>query len=100
MWHRDERHAGGIENSESFQSKIKIIGNKKDVEIAVPLKLLSNFWRTPEMPLINCGTNIILTWSSIGITTISTGAGILTVTDTKLYFAVVTVSPEDNAKLL
>ena len=45
--------------SESFKSKIKITGktpadgNTKDVEIIVPLKYLSNFWRTLEMPLIN-----------------------------------------------
>ena len=29
-------------------------GNTKDVEAAVPLKYLSKFWRTLEMPLINC----------------------------------------------
>ena len=28
----------------------------------VPLKYLSNFWRTLEMPLINCEVNLILTW--------------------------------------
>ena len=45
---------------ESFKSKINITGktpdddNEKDVEIMVPLKYLSNFWRTLEMPLINC----------------------------------------------
>ena len=55
-----------IANSESFKSKIKIIGktptagNTKDVEIIVPLKYLSNFWRTLEMPLINCEVNLIL----------------------------------------
>ena len=63
-----------IEDSESFKSKIKITGktnnnnnnnnnNVKDVEIKVPLKYLSNFWRTLEMPLINCEVNLILTWS-------------------------------------
>ena len=36
----------------------------KDVETMVPLKYLSNFWRTLEMPLINCEFNLILTWSS------------------------------------
>ena len=57
--------------SESFKSKIKITGktpeagNTKDVEIIVPLKYLSNFWRTLEMPLINCEVNLILTWSPI-----------------------------------
>ena len=54
-----------ITQSESFKSKIKIIGkspaagNTKDVEINVPLKYLSNFWRTLEMPLINCEVNLI-----------------------------------------
>ena len=28
----------------------------------VPLKYLSNFWRTLEMPLINCEVNLKLTW--------------------------------------
>ena len=46
-------------DSESFKSKVKIAGNThvdgntKDVEIIVPLKDLSNFWRTLEMLLIN-----------------------------------------------
>ena len=33
------------------------------IEIMVPLKHLNNFWRTLEMPLINCEVNLILTWS-------------------------------------
>ena len=36
-------------------------GEKDNVEIMVPLKHLSNFWRTLEMPLINCEVNLILT---------------------------------------
>ena len=36
---------------------------KKEVEIAVPLKDLSNFWRNLDMPLINCEVSLILTWS-------------------------------------
>ena len=49
-----------LADSESSKPKIKIAGetpnndNEKDVEIMVPLKYLSNFWRTLEMPLINC----------------------------------------------
>ena len=31
--------------------------------MAVSLKSLSNFWRTPEMPLTNCKFNLILTWT-------------------------------------
>ena len=92
--------------SESFKSKIKITGktpaagNTKDVEIIVPLKYLSNFWRTLEMPLINCEVNLILTWSSTCVITNSTGAGRFEITDTKLYVPVVTLSTQDNAKLL
>ena len=54
-----------IEQSKSFKSKIKITGkspaacNTKDVEIIVQLKYLSNFWRTLEIPLINCELNLI-----------------------------------------
>ena len=54
-----------IEDSKSFKSKEKITGktpnndNEKDVEAMVPLKYLSNFWRTLEMPLINCKVNLI-----------------------------------------
>ena len=66
----------------------------------VPLKYLSNFWRTPEMPLINCEVNLILTWSSTCVITNSTGAEIFEIADTKLYVPVVTLSTQDNAKLL
>ena len=58
QYYRDESN-DNLADSESFKSKIKITGkapddgNEKDVEIMVPLKHLSNFWRTPEMPLIN-----------------------------------------------
>ena len=51
-------------DSESFKNKVKITGkppddrNMKNVEIIVPLKYLSNFWRTLEMPLINCEVNL------------------------------------------
>ena len=53
--------------TDSFNFKVKITGRTgnngtKDVAIMVPLKYLSNFWRTLEMPLINCEVNLILTW--------------------------------------
>ena len=52
--------------TDSFSFKVKITsqtgnGGIKNVEIMVPLKYLSNFWRTLEMPLINCEINLILT---------------------------------------
>ena len=95
-----------IEDSESFKSKIKITGktpdddNEKDVEIMVPLKYLSNSWGTLEMPLINCEVNLILTWSSICVITDSNGAGTFTITDTKLYVPVLTLSAQENTKFL
>ena len=66
QYYRDEPN-DNLTDSESFKSKIKItrktptVGNEKDVEIMVPLKYLSKFWRTIEMPLINCEVNLILT---------------------------------------
>ena len=48
-------------------------GNTKDVKIAMPLKYLSDFWRTLEIPLINCKINLMLTWSANFIITNSTG---------------------------
>ena len=52
------------------------------------------------MPLINCEVNLILTWSSTCATTNSTGAGAFEITDTKSYVPVVTLSTQDNSKLL
>ena len=93
-------------DSESFKFKVRITGktpaddNEKDAEIMVPLKYLSNFWRTLEMPLISCEVNLILTWSSTCVVTNSTGTGTFEITDTKLYVLVVTLSAKENAKLL
>ena len=105
QYFRDEPN-DNLKDSESSKSKIKITGktpaagNEKDVEIMVPLKYLSNFWRTLEMPLINCEVNLILTRPSTCVITDSTGAGTFEITDTKLYVPVVTLSTQENAKLL
>ena len=95
-----------LARSESFKSKVKITGktpadgNTKDVEIIVPLKYLSNFWRTLEIPLINCEVNLILTWSKDCVISNSTGEGRFAITETKLYAPVVPLSTKDNEKLL
>ena len=95
-----------LRNSKSFKSEVKITGktpdddNEKDVKIMVPLKYLSNFWRTLEMPLINCEVSLILTWSSTCVITNSNGAGTFEITDTKLYVPVVTLSTQENTKFL
>ena len=70
----------------------------KDVKLAVPLKYLSNFWRSLEMPLINCKIHLELNWgkdcvmSTIADTTFK-------ITNKKLYFPIVTLSNKDNVKL-
>ena len=52
------------------------------------------------MPLINCEVNLILTWSSTCVITVSNSAGTLAITDTKLYVPVVTLSTQENTKFL
>ena len=94
--------------TDTFKFKAKIIGQTgndgtKDVEIMVPLKYFSNFWRTLEMPLINCEVNLILTWSSSCVlisTAIQNQNATFAITDTKLYVPVVTLSTQENAKFL
>ena len=74
-----------------------------NIEIMVPLKYFSNFWRTLEMPLINCEVNLILTWSAdyaIIYTDVANQIPTFTITETNLYVPVVTLSTQDNAKLL
>ena len=61
------------------------------------MKYLSNFWRTLEIPLINCEVNLELTWSRDCVITNSTGEGKFAITETKL--PVVTLSTKNNAKL-
>ena len=91
--------------TDSFNFKAKITGQTgdkgtKEVEIMVPLKYLSNFWRTLEMPLINCEVELILTWLKNCVISSATGETKFKITETKLYVPVVTLSTQDNAKLL
>ena len=105
QYYKDEPN-DNFADSESLKSNIKItgktpaVGNENDVQIMAPLKYLSNFCRTLEMPLINCELNLILTWSSTCVLTNSTGAETFEITDTKLYVPIVTLSTQDNSKLL
>ena len=69
----------------------------------VPLKYLRNFWRTLEMPLINCEVELILDWSAnyvIIYTNADDHVPTFTITETNLYIPVVTLSIQDNAKIL
>ena len=98
----------GANATDSFNFKTKITGHTDNngridnVEVMVPLKYFSNFWRTLEMPLINCDVNI-LTWSAdcvIIYTNVANQIPALAITETNLYFPAVTFSTQDNAKLL
>ena len=87
---------------------------KNITEVAIPLKHLSNFWRVLNIPLINCKVELILTWSKNcvladmtvmaaqgGNAAIVAPTGLeFQITDTKLYVPVVTLSKENNTKLL
>ena len=73
--------------------------------IAVPLKCLSNFWRSLDIPLINCKVELKLQWTKFFVLS-EAGADnvnyrdsnniILTIKDTKLYVPAVTLSARDN----
>ena len=80
---------------ENFQAE----GHTKDVKIVLPLKYLSNFWRSLKMPLINCEINLILNWLSACVISNSTDTGTFAITDTKIHVPVA-ISTQDNAKLL
>ena len=94
--------------TDSFNFKVKMTGQTEDdgtksVEIMIPLTYLSNFWRTPEMPLIKCEINLILTWSEncvIVYTDVANQNATIEITDTKPYGPVIILSTQDNAKLL
>ena len=135
-YYRDEPNSGlrgvgnniiySIKDSKSFDYKISITGTldgdntEKKAGIVVPLKNLSNFWRTLDMPLINCEINLILTWSencaltsketrnavpaqggNLAVTAINNPPNAtFKITDIKLYVPVVTLSTKNDKILL
>ena len=52
------------------------------------------------MPLTNCSINLISTWSEDCVISPANGKAKIKIADTKLYVPVVTLSTQDNAKLL
>ena len=62
------------------------------------LKYLSNFWRTLEMPFVNCKINFILIWLANCV--ISKGNTNFCKNRYKIYVPVVNLSTQDNTKLL
>ena len=119
-----------VVNSNTFKYKNKITGNTynvdagaqgydvnengtQDVELAIPLKYLGNFWRALNIPLISCQVSLELKWDkNFVITSLEqreigggnrdnapTGAT-LAINDCKLYVPAVTLSKDDEIKLL
>ena len=94
------------DNSSSFKYKINLLGDpehdaatniaKLSIKVVVPLNYLSNFFRSLEMPLINCKIKLNLTWKQECVLSTDAGAAVFTVNDTKLCVPVVTLSKEDN----
>ena len=123
------RNSNKTITSKSFEYKTKLIGstpddnNILDAEVVVPLKYLSNFWRSPDLSLINCETEPVLSWSKECIITeisiipavpgdpdanrpVSDAAAIqatsakFQINNAKLYVLVITLSINNNIKCL
>ena len=67
-YYRDEPSNPLSSNSESCKYKTSIIGitpenndSSTNAKLVIPLKYLSNFWRSLNIPLINCEAELILT---------------------------------------
>ena len=122
----DNNITHSILNSKSFDYKANFMENgmthdnltKNDVKVVVPLKHLSNFWRQLNIPLIDCEVELILTWfkncvlidkstreadynADPNVYEIDSPENVIfKITDTKLLVPVVTLSKEDDIKLL
>ena len=83
--------------------KYKSIDGVHGVKLVVPLKYISNFFRSLEMPLVNCKVDLQLTWTKDCIISSANAAANTVVsfkiTDTKLYVPIVTFSTKDNTNL-
>ena len=119
-----------VVNSETFKYKNKITRNTynvdaaaqvydvnkngtQEIELAIPLKYLGNFWKALNIPLISCEVSLELKWdknciiNSLEQRDIGGGnkdnapmGATLSITDCKLYIPVVTLSKDDEIKLL
>ena len=93
-----------VNNSSSFKYKVNLFSNRNvvggivrlNVKVVVPLKYLSNFFRSLEMLLINCKIKLNLTWKKECLLSTDIGNAVFIINDTKLYVPVVTLSKEDN----
>ena len=99
-----------VDNSQSFKYNAALLrktagtvnntnSSVKDAKIVVSLKYLSNFWRSSEMPLINCKVYLELNWIEDSILSSAGDTAKFTITDTKLHVPIVTLSTKDSTNL-
>ena len=112
QYKRDEPPEANVINdlttntSSSFKYKVELLGNpvldgniaKRSVKVVVPLKYLSNFFRSLEMPLINCKIKLNLTWKKKCVLSTDAGDAVFIINDTKMYVLVVTLSKKKKKK--
>ena len=106
----DDRNTVNLtaDNSDSFKYKIKLLGNidqlaadaarvgRLNVKVVVPLKYLSSFFRSLEMPLINCKIELNVAWKKECVLSTAADEAVFIINDTRLYIPVVTLSKEGN----
>ena len=116
-YYRDEPSNPFSLNFESFKYKTSIVGKTpKDndsltsVNVVIPLKHLSDFWRASNIPLINCEVGLILIWSKNCVLAdmivnadtdpaiVAPSGATFKINETKLYVPVVTLSKENDIK--
>ena len=85
-----EKTTGAFANAKRFVKKQKIV---------VPLKYLSNFWRSLEMPLINCKVHLELNWIEDSNLSTAGDSAKFKITDAKLHVPIVTLSTKDNINM-
>ena len=99
-----------IDNSQLFKYKAALLGKTahpvnntnssvKNAKIVLPLMYLSNFWRSLEMPLINCKVYLELNWVEDCILSSGRNSAKFAITDAKLHVSIVTLSTKDSANL-
>ena len=99
-----------IDNSQLFKYKAALLGKTadainntnssvKEAKIVVPLKYLSNFWRSLEMLLINCKVHLEINWIEDCILSSAGNSAKFEITDAKLHVSIVTLSTKDSASL-
>ena len=100
-----------IDSSRSFKYKTAVVkktvdavggtnSSVKNAKVVVPLKYLNNFWKSLEMPLINCKIYVELNWIEDCILSSAGDSVKFNITDAKLSAAIVTLSTKDSINLI